>query len=289
MPKVTVRAPRPEDAQAAFAVIAARDFADLGFVDYTLEDVHADWTRPEVDAWVAELGSMIAGVAVVDHMGAMVCVHPEFCGQGVGTALRHAVEARMRERNQATLRQAIAATNTEARALLEAAGYQVGHTYLVMRAELNGRHGAGRANGDIRELRRPAEDAEAHRLVQEAFSEIDGHSPQPFDDWRSELLDRADALHPQFLALADASGLAGVLIGRAREGIGWVDVVAVAPRARGRGHGRALLQAALERFAAAGLPACELSVHGRNLAAGGLYGSVGMRETRRSERWEKPA
>ena len=56
LPGHTLRHPRPEDADAVLAVIVARDVADLGRPDYTLEDLHADWTLPgvdpTVDAWV---------------------------------------------------------------------------------------------------------------------------------------------------------------------------------------------------------------------------------------------
>ena len=41
-----VRAPEPSDAGAVLELIAARDIADLGYADYTLEDVKADWARP---------------------------------------------------------------------------------------------------------------------------------------------------------------------------------------------------------------------------------------------------
>ena len=292
MPPVTVRPPRPEDAEAAFAVIAARDSADLGFVDYTLGDLHSDWNRPDVDSWVAELDGRIAGTAAVDALGAMVCVDPAAEGKGVGTALRGAVEARMRERGQPLLRQAIAATNHGARRLLAAAGYGVGHVYLTLRADLAAPQAAARgapAEAAIRPLERPGDEVPAHRLIQETFADIEGNVEQPFDDWRADRLDRADLELPVWLLLEDAEGLAGVLTGRSREGIGYVEELGVARRARGRGHGRALLLAAFEHFRSAGLAACELSVHGRNASAQGLYASVGLREERRAERWERPA
>ncbi len=66
-----------------------------------------------------------------------------------------------------------------------------------------------------------------------------------------------------------------------------MDQLAVAARARGRGHGRALLLAAFAAFREAGLTAAVLSVHGRNRSAARLYESVGMRTEWEAERWEK--
>lgn len=277
------------DAEAAFLVIAARDAADLGFVDYTIGDVRTDLERPDVDVWVAEAGGAVAGVALVDHRGASVSVHPDHCGRGIGTALRHAVERRMRGRGR-PLRQFVAGGNEEARRLLARAGYRLAHEFLTLRVELDDRAwGAGHGGAAIRAMRRPSEDERAHALVQAAMSEVEANPPQGLADWRAELLDREDFTHPTFL-VAEADGrMAGVLIGREREGSGYVEVVAVHPGSRRSGLGRALLLAAFERFASAGLPACELAVHGRNRPALSLYESLGMREVRRSERWEGPA
>jgi ribosomal protein S18 acetylase RimI-like enzyme len=61
----------------------------------------------------------------------------------------------------------------------------------------------------------------------------------------------------------------------------------VAPRARGRGHGRTLLMALLAAFRRAGLTTAELSVHGANRGAAQLYESVGMRAGWEAQRWEK--
>ena len=86
----------------------------------------------------------------------------------------------------------------------------------------------------------------------------------------------------------DADGLAGAALGeRWEEGTGYVAELAVAPRARGRGHGRTLLLALFDAFRRAGLSHAELSVHGRNRGALRLYESVGMRPTWQAERWEK--
>ena len=44
-----LRAPRATDAAAVLDLIVARDVADLGRPDYTLEDVEADWAAPGIE------------------------------------------------------------------------------------------------------------------------------------------------------------------------------------------------------------------------------------------------
>ena len=54
--------------------------------------------------------------------------------------------------------------------------------------------------------------------------------------------------------------------------------VAVEPGSRGRGHGRALVAAALERARALGFDSVELNVHRDNERAVRLYASLGFQE-----------
>ena len=56
---------------------------------------------------------------------------------------------------------------------------------------------------------------------------------------------------------------------------GWVNYLAVHPSARGRGLGRALMDAAEERLLAQGCPKINLQVRAENEAACAFYGAVG--------------
>src|SRR5215210_9051796 len=98
-----LRAPEPADAPAVLELIIARDIADLGRPDYTLDDVRADWSAPGIDlandAWLAENDGTPLGYALLDGRGAAhVTVPPANEGRGVGAALREAAEARALER-----------------------------------------------------------------------------------------------------------------------------------------------------------------------------------------------
>ncbi len=57
------------------------------------------------------------------------------------------------------------------------------------------------------------------------------------------------------------------------------------PRARGRGHRRALLLTLLDALRAAGMTTAERSVAGTNVPATGLYEAAGLAPDVRIERW----
>jgi mycothiol synthase len=282
-----LRAPRRHEAAAVHAVILARDVADLGRPDYSLQDVLADWELPELDLErdvfvVEDDGGALVGWADVDPRGARVAVHPDHEGRGIGTLLRGAIEARMRERGIA-VRQIVAAANGAAVAHLRAAGYARAHVHQRMRGAIDAVPAPPAV--PARRFDLAAEGPAAHALIAAALSEIEGSDPQSYATWHADVSTRSE---PAFrLALDDDVGLAAVAIGeRWEDGVGYVATLAVAGRARGRGHGRTLLLALLDAFGAAGLTVAELSVAGTNAPASGLYESVGMAFDFRSERWE---
>jgi mycothiol synthase len=286
-----MRPPTDADAAAVLDVIVACDIAALGAPDFTLADLHADWAAPglelEHDARVtAGDGDTIDAYGLVSRSDdAFVYVHPDATGRGRGTVLRRWAEARAAERGAPVLRQYAYASDARTRALLRAAAYEPTQTYLRLRARLDTVPAAPPAR-----LRSFAdEDAAAvHALVEEAFTEVEGNTPTPFDRWRAETIGRADWDPSLWLLLEDDDGLAGVALGeRWPAGVGFVSYLAVAPRARRRGHGRTLLLHLFDAFRRANLTDAELSVHGRNRSALTLYRSAGMEPTFETERWEK--
>ena len=284
-----LRPPRDADADAVLALIVARDIADLGMPDFTLEDLRADWATPgldlEHDARVSGANGTIRGYAILLGDDAVVMVHPDAEGEGDGTVLRRWAEARAAERGTAVLRQFASGSNDRARGHLTAAGYAPAQHYFRLRADL-----ATVAPAPAAPLRTftAADEAAVHALIQDAFAEIDGHEHQPLDTWRGRTIAKEGHDPSLWLLLEDEQGLAGVALGERWEArTGYVAELAVAARARGRGHGRTLLLALFEAFRNAGLAHAELSVHGRNRGALRLYESVGMRPTWEAERWEK--
>ena len=287
-----IRAPRPdEDAEAVLRVMIARDIADIGQPDVTLEDVRAFWATPGVDlardAWVvaAPGGEIVASSQLLGD-DALIFVHPDACGRGIGSALRVRAEERARERGTAVLRQFQPVGNEGASSLLMAAEYWPAQHYMRMRMELEQLPEAS-VDG-IRPFERERDELEVHQVVEGAMSEVEGHMPATLEVWRAQRIFKEGWDPSLWLLLHDDEGLAGAALGeRWENGVGYVAELGVAPRARGRGHGRTLLLSLFAAFRRAGLSTAELSVHGANRSAARLYESVGMRASWEAQRWEK--
>ena len=286
-----VRAPEPGDAAAVLELIVARDVADLGYADYTLEDVKADWASPAtdlaLDAWLVEDGSGPVGYAMLDESGAaMVVVPPEREGRGIGTTLREAAEARVAARGDEVVRQYLPATNEAARAHVRDAGYRLVHRYVRMRVELAQVEPPPEIA--IRAFVPGADDAAVHELVEAALDEVPGNVPRSLAAWRAAHIEKEGFDPSLWLLHEDAGGLAAAALCERREqGVGCVDYLAVAARSRRRGLGRALLLHGLAALRAHGLTTGELFVQTENEAATRLYESAGMRAASASERWDK--
>jgi len=273
------------------AVMLARDVADVGYPDFTLDDVLADWATPgldlERDGWVVTdaAGTIVAtGLLLGDD--ALVHVHPGACGRGLGSTLRELVEARGRERGTAVLRQFVPVGNGQASALLLEAGYWPVQHYLRMRIALEAVAAPG--DGAVRVFERHRDELEVHGLVQAALAEIEGYLPEPLEVWRRQRIEKQRWDPALWILLEDGEGLAGAALGeRWDDGLGYVAQLAVAPRARGRGHGRTLLLSLFDAFRGSGLRVAELSVRGDNRGAAHLYESVGMQASWEAQRWEK--
>jgi mycothiol synthase len=288
-----LRAPEPDDAHAVLELIVARDIADLGRPDYTLEDVRSDWSAPGIDvardAWLAEENGTPLGYALLDDRGAaLITVPPESEGRGVGTALREAAEARALERGEALVRQYVPTANEAARTKLLEAGYWPAYSYFRMRMDVADA-AAPPDDVSVRAFSRGPDDAAVHALVEEAMAGVPGNEPRSLESWQAAKVDKEGWDPSLWLLHEDADGLAGVVLcERWEEGIGYVDYLAVAARARGQGLGRALLLHGIAALRGAGLRVAELSVQGENASATRLYESVGMNPVWTIERWEKP-
>ncbi len=285
-----IRPPVEDDAHSVLDVIQARDVADLGVPDFTLEDLRADWsgdqTDIEHDARVA-VGThgAVRAYAILLGDDAVVYVHPEAEGEGNGTVLRRWAEARAAERGTAILRQFAYGSNDGARRHLADAGYELAQHYFRLRADLADVPPPPDITLRTFDL---ADEAEVHRVVQEAFADLEGYRAQTLEQWRSKGPAKEGHDPSLWLLLEDEEGVAGVALGeRWEDGTGYVAELAVAARARGHGHGRSLLLALFDAFRGAGLRHAELSVHGRNRGALRLYESAGMRTVWQAERWEK--
>ena len=273
-------------------MLLARDVADFGYPDFTIEDLHADWATPGLDlgrdARVVEgPGGEVVASSLLLGDDALIYVHPDACGRGLGSALREHAEERALERGTAVLRQFIPTGNAAAAPLLLDAGYWPVQYYLRMRIALEDAPAA--ADGlAIRTFERDQDEIAVHALVQSGLGEVEGFIAEPLEVWRRQRIEKQRWDPSLWLLLEDDEGLAGAALGeRWDDGLGYIAQLAVAPRARGRGHGRALLLALFAAFKGDGLRRAELSVHGDNRGAARLYESVGMTASWEAQRWEK--
>jgi mycothiol synthase len=273
-------------------VVVARDVADLGRPDYTLEDVESEWSEPgfalDEDAWVAEQDGRLVAYACVRWIEQLVLVAPAATGAGTGSRLLELVEGRARERGLA-LRQHLPERNAQAAALLSAHGYTRRHGYLRLGVELDPPPPQPRwpAGTSLRRYAGSQDDRPLHALFTEAFSEVLGSEPQPFESWRAQVVEHA-AFDPDLLLVAELDGApVGAAACERWDEQGAVRSLATVGRGRGIGLGRALLLEAFAEFRRRGLPEVVLGVQSDNVPALGLYESVGMRTLWRVDRWQR--
>jgi mycothiol synthase len=276
------RTPAAEDAEAIFAVAHAADLADAGVTDWSLADVRNE--LPHSDGLVVCDGEgTIVAFALVHDIDAHVEVHPRARGTGIGTRLLAEMETRA---NGDVIRQEIMSSNSQARALLEAAGYEQEQRYWRMERALDGTEPRPNWPNDLplRRFERGRDDHAAYELVSEAMSDIPGDTERSFEQWCVRAL--GEGLAPELSTVAgEMAGIA--LCRRLGPQEGYIDYVAVDRAGRGRGLGRALLAESFARFAAEGMTRAILWVNGVNETATRLYQGAGMEPTVSGDRLVK--
>jgi mycothiol synthase len=281
---MVLRAPGPDDQAAVYAVLAARDIADLGHVDITLEHILDEWRQSEFDlasdAVVIEFDGEVVAYAEVRGPGARVVVAPEHEGRGAGAQLLEWTENRARELGRDAHRQFTAASNRRAAELLVAAGYATERSYFRMLKELDD------VDAEVTmptgfTYRVPDLEADAaalHVLDIACFTSVPYYRQGTLTGFRERHLELHDSA-PELSVVAESDGeLAGFLLALRwqDEGIGFIDLLGVHPEHQRHGLGSALLRSAFARFAAAGLREAQLGVASDNPPAVALYERVGM-------------
>ena len=285
-----------DDAQAALAVVVARDVADLGEPDYTLEDLLAEWGADgfalERDAVVAEdADGRIVGYAAMRPGEVLAAVHPDAEGRGVGTALLEWTEQRATERGHDRHLQSVA--NPRAAELLRAFGYAYARSSLRMLIDLDGASAAAPeppAGITARPVDPERDAAALHALNERAFAPVSSYRSEDLAAFHSEHL-QVSTLDPALSVVAEerARPVGFALCRRwADEGRGYVDLLAVDPLAAGRGIGSWLLRRVFAQCARGGLTQVVLSVASDNPRAAELYERVGMRVQHRLDAYERP-
>jgi mycothiol synthase len=216
LPGYRLRPHTPADVDAVTELIAAVELDVLGEELATRADTAALWSvdgfhLDEHTIGVYRDDRLVAACQIYDRK-AEVNVHPSATGRGLGTWLRGWSERRAREAGLAAIGQTVPDQNRAAVSILRAAGYQVGHTSWVLRIEHPERPEDASPPAGVR-LRqfRPGDEHAAYEVIETAFNEWPGRTPQSFGQWRALTIDREDFVPEDFL-LAEAQTERGVQV-----------------------------------------------------------------------------
>ena len=214
-------------------------------------------------------------------------VHPDFLGQGIGTVMLKALEARAREvMTQATpdvrvhIRNGMSISDTRSREMHENQAYHPIRFSWRMEINLEEAPSLPEWPEGI-ELRSFAVDEHAHPVfeaVDESFRDHWGHTPMRYDVWKEHHIGR-ESFDPTLWFIAwYGDQIAGISLCRFRSGIGWVGSLGVRRPWRKRGLGRALLLHSFHEFYKRGMKTIGLGVDAQNpTGATRLYQGAGMK------------
>ena len=285
------------DAPEIVDLLNACDVAETGEPDSTLEDLENDWSMegfdPGHDAWVAEGPRGLVGYAYAGdqfrtgELEADLWIHPdhhepELGGRLLGLAERRAARLAL-ERGYEDVRLDVfcITANHAKRDLLRRHGYELRRTVYRMTIDLAGEAPVAQAPGglEIRRFRLDVDEHTMHEVMNDAFRDHFRQSSEPFEAWRTRLLQ-----HPSFdpdlwwLAWDDEDEAVGALIAYDHGDLGWIQGLGVRRDWRRRGLGAALLAHALGAFSARGQLRVDLGVDAEGETRPlRLYERVGMR------------
>ncbi len=291
----TWRAATPRDVAAITDLIAACELDVDGMAEIDPGDVQMSFGRigfdASVDCVLALDGDELVGRAELYRTHAEVDVRPTHRGRGIGTELLRWTERRARETGRTVVDQTVSDANVAAAALLRANAYEATETAWLLQIRFD--DGPPPPSGPppgitLRRFEPGSDEPTAHRVIEDAFDEWPGRTPQTFEEWE-RLVPAHPAFSPtrSFLAF-DGDACVGAALHLDYEGSeeGWVQQLATAATHRHRGIARALLHAAFAAAYEGGKTACGLSTSSKTGALG-LYERVGMRVRRSYTRWSK--
>lgn len=293
-----VRPPTTDDAEVVFGLFAAHNTVLLGTPDLTLDDIVDELSEPgfdlATDAWLAHdddgqpsgYGCVYRSSGTAEHTIEFVADDP-----ALARWLRDRAIDRSRQiassggHDAVTIDIGVYRTDEPQRALVDEAGFAPGTTFHRMRIDHAGPVGAPALPSGV--VRRTGDDGvevrrAGHAVTEAAFAGQFGITPQPFEAWHEAREARGSFAWDQFVVLE----VDGVAVAAREdndqfvedEGCGYVQRLAVAEDARGRGLAKLLLLDAFATHAAAGRAGTLLHVDTNNpTPALGLYTSVGMR------------
>ena len=268
-------------------------------VAVTVEEMKHEWESPGFNIETDVIVAMTADGRIVGyeefynaHEHAKLrtdgCVHPQFKGLGIGTALMRAVGERAGKEVELAepdvrvyIHSTMDARDKDGRNIHEGEGYSPIRYHWRMQADLKSQPAEAVLPDGI-ELRPFVKEEHAYLVWQatsEAFSDHWEHHEMPFDEWVEYRLESSN-FDPSLWMIAwdvRSAEIAGASLNRYRMGIGWIGSLGVRRPWRKMGLGYALLTHSFGLFYKRDTKTIGLGVDAQNpTGATRLYQKAGM-------------
>ncbi len=221
------------------------------------------------------------------RVGVQGWVHPQYRGQGAGSALLEAVETYARQRFNVPVNVMMRTYDDipDAQALAQSSGYSQVRKFYVMHTSLVGQTYERPIPPGI-EIR-AFQSAELEQLVaadNDIFAEHWGTLPRSVEMWRHHMIELRQHDPTLWLIAWAGDRIVGECLCNASQEAGptdgWVSVVGVRKDWRGTGVAQAVMAQGLTALQWTGYTSASLYVDAENIAAFRLYRSLGMEVTR---------
>lgn len=297
-----MRRPAVDDAQAVLELMIARDIADYGEPDSSLEDLLYDWGDIDLnqDSWLLFApDNTLAGYAAIYKNNADFAFdlysHPAYEADKPGESLlglgEERIEAQLagdKELGAGSASTVVALVNTADRQALEKAGYKPQKYYFRMLIELDALPGepVWPEDCELRTIIPGQDDQMIYDFIQAAFDKP-GRTPPSFESWRDYMM-RPDHFVPElWFLLFQRQELIGAALCYDDPEFGWVRQLGVSSSWRQQGLGSKLLRHTFSVFFERGRKQIALGVDSTNPTAVSFYEKVGMKCVRRYDEYHK--
>jgi mycothiol synthase len=317
MTTYTLRPGQIADLEEAVPMFNLSSQKMIGADEFDMQEYIAEWTSPSINlegdtrVAVAPDGKILGVIEVWNNTAPHVLnwvwarVHPDYEGQGIGTAMMEWAEQRAREKltlaepdTRVMMRTGQFAVNIAAKELFENLGFNgVRYSFTMERVMDAPPEPPMIPEGIvIRPMIAPDEYEAIHLLDQEAFRDHWGHVERPFEDTFAQMMhflnERGDHDPALWFVAMDGERLAGISMCRLHASgnpeSGWVDTLAVRKEYRKHGVGLALLLHSFNEFYQRGQRKAQLGVDAGNLTGAlRLYQRAGMNVIRQFDLYEK--
>ena len=268
-----------DDIPAVVAMVNACELADSGEVMLEAADIVADLAHADRDrdaVVIVQNGRIVGWCLLWDRRKRWADVHPNARGQGIGAWLLRWSAWRAEQLGADRVGQSIDDCRTDVAAWFASNGYTPRYTSWVLSiAAEDLPHTAVPARADERDA--------VLGLFEQAFGEHADRHPVDLARWRAMTVEREGFSPADLLVIREEDGLAAAAFLIDADEI-WVDKLAVAASARGRGYARDLLAAARSRAVARGYDRVRLSTDS-NTSALEVYTGLGMTVERSYTHW----